>query len=245
MFRVIAEDADFLAVDKPEGLPTLPGAGFLENTLLFRVRERFPEAVPMHRLGRGTTGIVLFARTQEARQVIQREWQAGRVSKTYLAVTSGIVPEKADIDVPIGLVPHPILGRIHAASKAGKPSQSHLRRLCVLSPAACRTQQSQSPSPMSLAEVKIDTGRPHQIRIHTAAIGHPLWGDPLYLPGGLPAPDSRNVPGDTGYLLHAFRLAFRHPATGKDVELTVPPPLPRWEAVRLVMPELWQASETI
>jgi 23S rRNA pseudouridine1911/1915/1917 synthase len=76
----------------------------------------------------------------------------------------------------------------------------------------------------SLVEVEIATGRPHQIRIHLAAAGHPLAGDPLYGPGGLPQEDAGALPGDPGYLLHSRLLAFRHPETGICLELEAPPP---------------------
>ena len=79
-------------------------------------------------------------------------------------------------------------------------------------------------SESSLVEVRIATGRPHQIRIHMAAYGHPLVGDPLYAPGGGLKPQAAALPGDAGYLLHAARLIFPHPVTGKDVELNSRPP---------------------
>jgi 23S rRNA pseudouridine1911/1915/1917 synthase len=75
-----------------------------------------------------------------------------------------------------------------------------------------------------LCDVTIDTGRPHQIRIHLAAAGHPLVGDPLYEAGGLPAPDSRALPGDPGYLLHSAELRFRHPRTGREMVICCQPP---------------------
>jgi len=76
-----------------------------------------------------------------------------------------------------------------------------------------------------LCDVRIATGRPRQIRIHLAAAGHPLAGDPLYVVGGLPAPDSHALPGDPGYHLHSSELSFRHPNTGHDVVMECEPPL--------------------
>jgi 23S rRNA pseudouridine1911/1915/1917 synthase len=79
-----------------------------------------------------------------------------------------------------------------------------------------------------LCDVRIATGRPHQIRIHLAAAGHPLKGDPLYGAGGLPAPDTHALPGDPGYHLHSAELSFRHPSTGRDLVIECePPPLLR------------------
>lgn len=210
-FEVIAVDDTFVAVSKPSGLPTLPGAGFLERTLLFQVQLRFPEAVPMHRLGRGTSGLVLFARTEAARRSLQRDWQRRSVDKRYLAVVRGLVPESCVLEVPIGRVPHPILGALYAATPLGKHAYSQVRRIADL-------------GDRSLAEVRIDTGRPHQIRIHMAAMGHPLDGDPLYREGGVPYPGSRALPGEVGYLLHAWKLGFTHPESGVAIALTAPPP---------------------
>jgi 23S rRNA pseudouridine1911/1915/1917 synthase len=76
-----------------------------------------------------------------------------------------------------------------------------------------------------LCDVRIETGRPHQIRIHLAATGHPLMGDPLYVAGGLPAADTRALPGDPGYELHSAELSFRHPGTGRELVIECEPPL--------------------
>ena len=210
-FAILHRDAHLLAVAKPRGLPSVPNGGFLEHTLLVRVRCLHPEAVPMHRLGRGTSGLVLFARTDGARRAVAAAWRAGRVEKEYRALVSGMPAlEEFTIDTPIGLVPHPRLGHVHAASPLGKPAVSHVRVLALRGTDA-------------LVAVTIPTGRPHQIRIHLAAAGHPLVGDPLYVEGGLPGP-SPGLPGEGGYRLHAHRLALAHPATGRRLELECLPP---------------------
>jgi 23S rRNA pseudouridine1911/1915/1917 synthase len=210
-FAILHRDEHLLAVAKPRGLPSVPNGGFLEHTLLFRVRRLHPEAVPMHRLGRGTSGLVLFARTDGARRAVAAEWRAGRVEKEYRALVRGVpAAESFTVDTPIGLVPHPRLSRVHAASREGKPAVSHVRVLARRDGAA-------------LVAVAIPTGRPHQIRIHLAAAGHPLVGDPLYVEGGVPGPDP-GLPGEGGYRLHAHRLALTHPATGERLELECAPP---------------------
>jgi 23S rRNA pseudouridine1911/1915/1917 synthase len=210
-FAILHRDDHLLAIAKPRGLPSVPNGGFLEHTLLFRVRRLYPEAVPMHRLGRGTSGLVLFARTDAARRAVAAEWREGRVEKEYRALVSGRPALEAfTIDTPIGLVPHPRLGQVHAASSSGKAAVSRVR---VLARRGGNT----------LVTVNIPTGRPHQIRIHLAAAGHPLVGDPLYVEGGLPGPDP-GLPGEGGYRLHAYRLALAHPATGRRLELECPPP---------------------
>jgi 23S rRNA pseudouridine1911/1915/1917 synthase len=212
-YRMLYQDDLLLAVAKPRGLPTLPGGGFLEHTLLAQVRARFPEASPMHRLGRETSGIVLFSRTRAAGTMLQSAWREHQVVKRYRALAGGIAREDSlVITAPIGPVPHPWLGTLFAASAQGKPALSRAR---VLERRAAAT----------LFEVLIETGRPHQIRIHLAWAGHPLVGDPLYGPGGLPRPDLPALPGDGGYFLHAEHLAFPHPVSGQILEVWAPPPV--------------------
>ena len=183
-YDVLYEDGELLAVAKPSGLPTMPGGGYLEHTLLAMVTARDPEAAPMHRLGRETSGVVLFARTHEARQKLQAAWRGHEVQKRYRTLATGTCLEDAiEITTRIGPVPHALLGTVHAATPDGKPSCSLARVL------ERRTERT-------LFEVDITTGRPHQIRIHLASIGFPLAGDPLYAPGGRPLPATHALPGD-------------------------------------------------
>jgi 23S rRNA pseudouridine1911/1915/1917 synthase len=210
-FAVLFRDADLLAVAKPAGLPSVPNGGFLEHTLLHQVQRRFPEATALHRLGRGTSGLVLFARSDRARRSLAAAWRRGEVKKLYRALVTGSPAEdEFTVTAPIGPVPHPTLGRVHAASAEGKPAVSYVRVLC-------RRERD------ALVEVAIPTGRPHQIRIHLAAAGHPLMDDPLYGVGGVPGPGAAR-PGDLGYRLHAWLLSFAHPASGAPVTLECPPP---------------------
>lgn len=211
-FAVLYEDEDLLAVAKPAGLPTLPGGGFLNATLLHRVRAYAPGASPLHRLGRWTSGVVLFARTRENLADLTRQWISRAVGKRYRALAVG-KPTRCDfeIDTPIGPVPHPLLGSVHAASDDGKASVSDV------------TVVEQREGEF-LCDVRIATGRPHQIRIHLAAAGHPLVGDPLYPAGGIPVRGCRALPGDPGYNLHAAELTFRHPRTARELGVTCEPP---------------------
>jgi 23S rRNA pseudouridine1911/1915/1917 synthase len=210
-YAILYRDDQLLAVAKPRGLPSLPNGGFLEHTLLHQVRRRHPEAVPMHRLGRGTSGLLLFARSAEARRAVAEGWRASEVEKTYRALVSGVPRERRfTVEAPIGLVPHPRLGRVHAALATGKPSLSHVEVL------AERRDRA-------IVSVRIATGRPHQIRIHLAFAGHPLVGDPLYVTGGEPGSDP-GLPGDGGYRLHAERLVLAHPTTRRELVLECPPP---------------------
>jgi 23S rRNA pseudouridine1911/1915/1917 synthase len=209
---ILYEDADLLALAKPAGLPTLPGANFLQTTLLYLARTHAPDAAPVHRLGRWTSGIVLCTRNASARTALMGQWSTRAVEKRYRALAGGIPASDAMmISTPIGPVPHILLGGVHAATPQGKPA---LSRVTV------RERRDSS----FLCDVHIATGRPHQIRIHLAAAGHPLVGDPLYGAGGLPLPDTRALPGDPGYRLHAAELRFRHPRTGREVVITCEPP---------------------
>jgi 23S rRNA pseudouridine1911/1915/1917 synthase len=210
-FAVLHRDEWLLAVAKPCGLPTVPNGGFLQHTLLHLVRRIAPGAVPLHRLGRGTSGIVLFALCSEARRSVLRAWREGQVDKSYRALVTGVPGrDEFSVDAPIGPVPHPRLGQVHAASPQGKPALSHVRVI--------ERRQDQA-----LVEVTIPTGRPHQIRIHLAVAGHPLAGDPVYGRGGILLPEP-GLPGDGGYRLHAHRLALDHPLTGRRLEVESAPP---------------------
>jgi 23S rRNA pseudouridine1911/1915/1917 synthase len=216
-YAILYRDDNLMAVAKPTGLPTLPGGGdFLENTLLSIVHRRFPEANPVHRLGRGTSGIVLFALNRRATQKMFKAWSDRKVLKIYRALVSGC-PDADDfaIDVPVGPVPHKLLKTVFAACPDGKTAHS-------------QTTVLERRESCALVEVRITTGRPHQIRIHMAAAGHPLLGDPLYSKGGVPAPGNRARPSDLGYFLHNAVLGIHHPDSGDWMEIAcVPPPILR------------------
>lgn len=211
-FDILFEDRHLLAVNKPSGLPTLPGGGFLENTLLRLVQKQFPEANPAHRLGRGTSGIVLFAKTAEAAAKLESHWNTADVQKIYRALAQNVArQDEYEILTPIGRVPHPRIGLVWAAHPQGKPARSLAK---VLEREANTTTFA----------VRLCSGRPQQIRIHLASIGHPLVGDPLYGAGGLPLEPFPGLPGDGGYFLHAQFLRFPHPISGEAIRLEAPVP---------------------
>ena len=210
-FEVLFEDASLLAVNKPSGLPTLPGGGFMKNTLLHLVQQRTPDANPLHRLGRATSGIVLFSKTPQAASKLSANWNTPGVQKIYRALAQGAARHDAyEILTSIGLAPHPLIGSVWAArpigESGGKPSKSVAK---VISRMANTTT----------FEVSLYSGRPHQIRIHLASIGHPLLGDPLYGFTGQPLENLPGLPGDGGYLLHAQFLRFEHPISGEHISL--------------------------
>jgi 23S rRNA pseudouridine1911/1915/1917 synthase len=218
------DDGDLVAFAKPSGLPVLPAGGFLEHTLLSQIERQVAAGQldgragvpkPVHRLGRFTSGLLLCARTAASRawlSALLRESTAEDSAaspppfacrKVYRALIAplpeglGLEPgESLEITVPIGRLPHPRIGLLWCAAP-GEP---------VALPASSQLTLLEHTSVGALVEVAIASGRPHQIRIHTAAIGAPLLGDPLYGPGGVARSDA--LPGDGGYRLHAHRLSL-------------------------------------
>ena len=241
-FTILYSDDDLWVVDKPAGLPVLPGGGFVEHTLLHQLRQRYPHPtpVPIHRLGRGTSGLVLLGRSPLGKSALSQQMRASTagqsspMQKTYRALIGpSSLPDRFTLTTPIGKVPHPTLGYVYGADPQGKSARSEGQ-------VVERGRDGQRPAygHRTLVAVTIPTGRPHQIRIHLAAAGYPLLGDPLYAVGGVPqlpwsgrepsATESQRLarPGDGGYHLHAHHLTLAHPRTGETLAFTASLPLP-------------------
>jgi 23S rRNA pseudouridine1911/1915/1917 synthase len=206
-FAVAFEDEHVLVVSKPAGLQVLPAGPFSARTLLELVRASDAsrrEAAPAHRLGRGTSGLIAFGKTALGRSSLSRQLRELTLGKTYLAWVEGArLPASFAARQPIARIAHGPL-TIHAAAAHGRPA---LTRVRVLRRVGTRTLVAAQPI----------TGRPDQIRIHLAAAGAPIVGDPLFGPGGVPKSDV--PPGAGGYWLHSAGLSFDHPRTGARIRL--------------------------
>ncbi|KDP25730.1 hypothetical protein JCGZ_23951 [Jatropha curcas] len=262
MLQILYEDDDMIALNKPSCLQVLPGGLFQQRTVLTQLQwwarkqtsslaSQESHPVPVHRLGRGTSGILLCAKSKLAKTRIAAYFADGtslvgdnsdtgtllvkrrKISKIYRALVVGIIVEdKVIIKQPIGTVRYPGVAKgLYVASPSGKPALSKVEVL-----------ERDVQGNHTLVQVEIESGRPHQIRIHLSFIGHPLLGDPLYDVGGQPkcfdsefvdesfAQDggyqrpTKPVPGDCGYYLHAHQLSLLHPTTNEVIKVTAPLP---------------------
>lgn len=246
-FEIAFEDEHVLVVVKPSGLQVLPAGPFSATTLLALVRASDPSraaAAAAHRLGRGTSGLVAFGKTALGRASLVRQFREQTLTKTYLAWVEGArLPDSFAARQPIGPIEHGPLA-IHVATEHGRAALTRVRVLrreqhggaAVVGAALATTAESRLkslPQERALVAAQPITGRPDQIRIHLAAAGAPIVGDPLFGPGGTPKSDA--PPGTGGYLLHAAALSFTHPASGALVKARS---LPGWLAARKENPQL-------
>ena len=219
---LVAVDESFLVVDKPAGLVVHPGAGHADGTLVHGLLARFPEIATVgdpdrpgivHRLDAGTSGLLVVARTQVAYDSLVAQLSARTVERRYLALTWGLFEADAGlVDAPVGRSPTDPTAMAVAAR--GRPARTRYQVI----------RRFRAPVDATLVECSLETGRTHQIRVHLAAIGHPVVGDGRY--GGRRV----SLPADRPFL-HAFRLAFDHPASGRRCEYESPLP-PDLEDVR-------------
>ena len=212
---VVHEDADVVVVDKPADLVVHPGAGHLDGTLVNGLLARFPEIAEVgepdrpgivHRLDRGTSGLLVVARSARAYASLVDQLASRSVDRQYRTLVWGH-PEspRGVVDAPIGRSPkHPTK---MAVTERGKPARTRYEVV----------RSFDEPVVASELECRLETGRTHQIRVHLSAIGHPVVGDERYrgVRQSLACPRP---------FLHAELLGFEHPGTGEHLELTSPLP---------------------
>jgi 23S rRNA pseudouridine1911/1915/1917 synthase len=229
---IIYADDEIVVVDKPAGMTVHPAPGHPGGTLVDALLARFPELATMaepdgvlrpgivHRLDKGTSGVMVVARTPFARMELARQFKERTVGKIYLAVVRGaIARERFSIARPVGR--HPIeRKRMSVNSRRGREA---LSEVCVLA------RMPEASGGATLVGVRPRTGRTHQIRVHLASIGHPCLGDPLY--GGRHPGESRAAATATrparGFerqALHAMALKIAHPRTAAALEFVAPLP---------------------
>lgn len=196
-------DAHVVVANKPSGLLVHRGWDDDDDVALFRVRDAIGQRVhPIHRLDRGTSGVLVFARSREAAAALARSFEDKRVEKSYLALVRGRPPDEGTIDHAI------------PKSEGGERVPALTRFRCVARSSVDRC---------SLVEARPETGRLHQIRRHLRHIGHPLVGDVNYGDGAV----NRRYRAEHGLhrlALHAAAIAFEHPATGARVAASAPVP---------------------
>lgn len=217
---IVYEDDDVIVVDKPAGMVTHPAhgatSGTLVNALLAHVSSLPGETVRaglIHRLDRDTSGLLVVAKNEDALSALGKAMKARHISREYLGLAVGVPPHpKGTIDGAIGRDPHNRLK--YAITADGKPAVTHYEVRERLKNAAELL-------------FRLETGRTHQIRVHMAALGYPLVNDPTY---GKTDPRF-DLPGQA---LHAWRLSFRHPRTGREMEFQTDPP-PEYTAAKLLL----------
>ncbi len=217
---IVFEDEHLLVVNKPAGLVVHPGAGNLIGTLMNGLLahhpelENLPRAGIVHRLDKETSGLLLVGKTLEAHTALTRLLADRDISRRYQAVVNGVLTGGGTIDAPIGR--HPVDRTRMSVQDNGREAVTHYT-------VAERFRAH------TLVDVRLETGRTHQIRVHFAYRRHALVGDPVYggrlaLPKGASDELIEALRGFRRQALHAIRLAFEHPVTGEDIDVTAPLP---------------------
>ncbi len=222
-YEIIYEDAWLLGIDKPPGLRVHSQGKFVQANLMYHLRyvrqPAYPEAMLVNRLDANTSGVVLVARSTAVKRALDEQFAAGTVAKRYLGVVMGCPdPPAGRIDLPIGRVTSSRLRIRHGVMAEGKTAVTHYQSLAAI-------------PPFCLLALHPQTGRTHQLRVHLAAIGHPLVGDALYsldedaylswLENPQPIPP---LHGLTRQALHCQETRFLHPVTGQPCAITAPLP---------------------
>ena len=210
---IIYEDSDIIVVNKPKGMVVHPANGNPDGTLVNAILSICKNSLSgiggelrpgiVHRLDKDTSGLIIVAKNDKAHINMSEQIKERNVKKTYIALVRGNVPEEeATINMPIGRSTKD--RKKMAVTKNGKQAITYFKVL-------------KRYSKYTLLEIKIETGRTHQIRVHMAEIGYPVVGDAVYSNG-------KNEFGIEGQMLHAYKLEFMHPITNKHMELTAPLP---------------------
>jgi tRNA pseudouridine32 synthase/23S rRNA pseudouridine746 synthase len=214
---VLFEDEQVLAVDKPPGRLVIPGRGTGERSLREELEQTHGRLWVVHRLDRGTSGVLLFARTAQAHRALNLAFDRGEPRKRYVAIVRGDPAAERRIDVPIAPARRGRMRPARPGDPRGKPAAT-LVRVLERFPAAAPWAGA-----VALVEALPETGRTHQIRIHLAAAGTPLAVDPDYGESApLVGPGGETLLARTP--LHAARLEVGHPAGGRTLAVEAPWP---------------------
>lgn len=218
ILAILYQDAHLVIVNKPPGIVCHPVAGHQGDTLLSRLRFYFGEQTRLvHRIDQQTSGIVLAVHDPDVMNKVSRQFEKRTVKKTYLALVYGkMEAAEGSITLPLFVeqVPGSLIKMKVQVRPDGIPSQTDYKVL-------------QATDTFSLVEAIPHTGRKHQIRVHFAALGHPVIGDALYTRGGLPFLwnyfSHRDSPWPSplqGHGLHAYKLEILHPVTQQSIQVT-------------------------
>jgi tRNA pseudouridine32 synthase / 23S rRNA pseudouridine746 synthase len=214
---ILLEDAHLVAVDKPAGRLVIPGRGAPELALREELEERLGRLWVVHRLDRGTSGVLVLARTAEAHRALNLSFDRREVEKRYLAIVRGAPPDEARLDAPIAPARR---GRMRPARPGDPRGKEAATRVRVLERYPLR--EALGLPALALVEALPETGRTHQIRVHLAWAGTALAVDPDYGEKGPLVAAGEVLLSRTP--LHAAALGLRHPATGAPLRIEAPLP---------------------